>query len=100
MSRVVICEQYGGFGLSRAAMERMRELGWVGKHDADVKRDDPLLLRVIDEMGTHHASGAYAALRVIEVPDGVKWHVHEYDGFETIHEDHRSWGSDGLEQNC
>ena len=31
---------------------------------------------------------------MIEVPEGVKWHIGEYDGMEWIAEDHRQWGLD------
>lgn len=99
MTRVVISERFGGFGLSPAASARLKELG-ADEYARDLRRDDPRLLQVVDEFGPSEASGGYAKLVVVEIPDDVKWHVHEYDGFETLHEDHRSWGSDGVEENC
>jgi len=27
----------------------------------------------------------------VEIPDDVKWHIHEYDGLEHVAEDHRTW---------
>lgn len=93
MSKVVISERHGGFGLSTEAEVRMRELGWDGKDERDIERDDPRLVQVVEEMGDA-ANSRYSNLKVIEIPDDVKWHVHEYDGFESLHEDHRSWGSD------
>lgn len=99
MQMVVISETFGGFGLSQAALDRIKELGadasgYLGK---DIPRDDPRLVKVVKEMGDA-AGSVYANLVVVEVPDGVKWHIHDYDGYETLHEDHRSWSSDGEEE--
>jgi hypothetical protein len=30
-------------------------------------------------------------LRIVEIPDGVEWHISEYDGIEHIAENHRTW---------
>jgi hypothetical protein len=54
-------------------------------------RHDPLLARVVEELGDE-ANGSHAELRIIEIPDGVDYEVDEYDGIESIHEKHRSWG--------
>lgn len=59
----------------------------VCSHD---NRTDPLLISVIKELGSE-ANGDYAELHIVDVPDSVKWHISEYDGMETIEEDHRSW---------
>lgn len=56
----------------------------------DIDRDDPDLVAVVEEMGSL-ANGQYAQLTVVEIPDGVKWEIDEYDGNETIDEKHRSW---------
>lgn len=63
-------------------------------HLDDFSRDraNPLLVRVVEEMGSEAASGACAELKIVEVPDGVAWEISEYDGNETIHEQHRTWG--------
>lgn len=60
----------------------------------DGKRDHPLLVRVVEELGAGHrtgASGQYSHLRIVEVPDGVEWEISEYDGNERIAEVHRTW---------
>ena len=59
--------------------------------DGDLERDDPLLIQVINEFG-EEANGRFACLGIIEIPDDVEWQIDEYDGWETIHEKHRSWG--------
>ena len=58
-------------------------------------RSDPLLIKVVEEIGAGHrtgASGYCADLRIIEIPDGICWEVDEYDGMESVSEVHRSWG--------
>ena len=32
-----------------------------------------------------------AELRVIKIPDDVKWYIDEYDGMEWVAEIHRTW---------
>jgi hypothetical protein len=37
------------------------------------------------------ANGYCAELKVVEIPDGVEWSIHEYDGSEWVAEAHRTW---------
>lgn len=53
-------------------------------------RSNPLLIKCIEELG-EAANGRFAELKIIEIPDGIKWIVSEYDGMESIEEEHRSW---------
>jgi len=48
------------------------------------------LIAVIEEMKEEANSWA-ADIRIVEVPDDAKWHIHEYDGLEHVAEDHRTW---------
>jgi hypothetical protein len=59
-------------------------------YDGDLERDDPILIRVIEEMG-EEADGKFAKLEIVEIPDDVEWQIDDYDGYESIHEVHRSW---------
>jgi hypothetical protein len=59
--------------------------------DNDIDRDDSDLIKVVEEFGKE-ANDDYSELVIIEIPDGVDWEIDEYDGYETIHEKHRSWG--------
>lgn len=56
----------------------------------DVERDDPVLVQVVEELGKV-ADGSHAELRVVEIPDGVRWEIMEYDGNEHVAESHRTW---------
>ena len=61
---------------------------WV---DDGIDRNDPALVQVIEELGDA-ADGPHAKLRVIYIPDVVKWEIAEYNGNERIAEKHRTWG--------
>lgn len=56
----------------------------------DVRRDDPRLVRVVEELG-ELANGHFAELKIIDIPDGVDWTIEEYDGREHVSEVHRTW---------
>jgi len=58
--------------------------------DRPEDRSDPLLIQVVEELGDQ-AAGKYAQLKVVEIPDDVKWYIDEYDGWEHIAENHRTW---------
>jgi hypothetical protein len=104
--KIVINGCYGGFDLSAAACERLLELGsdkikvnddndtTFGKYFemfGHEDRNDPLLVKVVEEMG-RKANGRSAELSVVDVPDDVKWTIEEYDGVEHVAEVHRTWG--------
>lgn len=55
-----------------------------------ISRDDPALVQTVQEL-KKKADGWAASLEVVEIPDDVKWTIHEYDGSETVEEVHRSW---------
>ena len=121
MTKVVINRCFGGFGLSEKAFEKLltrkgiafdkvepeeRSLlsgttyyaaghsgdneHYLSEYDFCQDRSDLDLIAVIEEMGD--AANSWAAeIAIIEIPDDVKWHIHEYDGMEHIAEDHRTW---------
>lgn len=55
-------------------------------------RHNPELVAAVEQLGSAVASGEHAELKVVEIPDGVEYEIDEYDGMESIHEAHRSWG--------
>ena len=89
--KIVINACFGGFGLSKEAYEFIG-IKWDGYgHGAEIKRDDPLLIKCVETLGGD-ADGCHADLKVVEIPDDVEWEITEYDGYETIEEVHRKWG--------
>ena len=53
-------------------------------------RADPLLVEVVEELGTE-ADGPHAELKIVNVPSDIKWSIQEYDGAEWVAEEHRTW---------
>lgn len=116
--KIVINRDYGGFGLSDEAFEKLlkrkgiafekiqgdkydivhyyarghanEEEHYLSPYEFYGDRADADLIAVVEEMG-EKAQGKYASLRIVEIPDDVKWQVEEYDGMEHIAEKHRTW---------
>ena len=88
MTKIVYNACYGGFGLSEAAKKRYRELKGIGKsadlYDFDLERDDPILVQVVEELGSDAASGGFANLQIAEIPVGERYRIDEYDGIESV----------------
>ena len=106
--KVVLNSKFGGFGLSKDAVQMLNDrfdldidsdYGYVDNDDFGIKDDnhdayrmDHRLISVVQDLGMDKASGQYAALRVVKVPDDVVdihgWHISDYDGCESVHQDH------------
>lgn len=56
----------------------------------DRHREDPTLIEVVEELG-EEASGRLGKLVVVEIPDGMKYVIDNYNGVETLHEDVPTW---------
>ena len=52
-------------------------------YDREVARDDPVLAQVVEELGDQ-ANGRHASLKVVEIPNDVRWTIEEYDGTDWI----------------
>ena len=59
--------------------------------DRDIPRDDPVLVRVVRELGGDAAGGAAADLKIVAIPADVDWTIEDYDGMEWVAERHRTW---------
>lgn len=59
-------------------------------YERDIARNDPALVQVVEELG-EAANGFCSELKVVDVPDNVLWHISEYDGRESVAENHRTW---------
>jgi hypothetical protein len=91
--KIVINKCYGGFGLSEEAVKLYLEKKGIPDEVIDtseIERDDPVLVEVVEELGIL-ASGKYAEVEVVDIPDDVKWEIEEYDGNEWVAEVHRTW---------
>ena len=92
MQQIVISACHGGFGLSDKAQLLYLELtGYnLAEYHWEIARDDPMLVHTVLRLGAA-ANTPYSKLKVVEIPDGVTWTIHEYDGLEWIAEAHRTW---------
>jgi hypothetical protein len=54
-------------------------------------RTDKDLIDILKTMGKK-AHGSLSLLKIVEIPDGINYEIDDYDGVESIHEIHRSWG--------
>jgi hypothetical protein len=105
--KIVVNRCFGGFSVSRKAVEFMAErgneqakaeldnnsdsyYGYSEKFGSEYNRTDPDLISAVETL-KDEANGRFAKLKVVEIPDGVEWEIDDYDGVETIHEKHRSW---------
>jgi hypothetical protein len=110
--KIVINSEHGGFGLSDEALELyltrkglpfVKEEWKFGRFnflkpdnkkecylDFEIERNDPVLVQIVEELG-EEANGLYSSLKIVEIPDDVKWYIGEYDGMESVHEEHRIW---------
>jgi hypothetical protein len=95
MTRWVRNSCYGGFGLSKEAVELYNQYAGTDFKDSyaikdSVARNDPNLVNVV-EILQEKANGDCAELKIVEIPDDVEPELQEYDGWETFVEPHRSW---------
>jgi len=90
--KVAINSCYGGFGLSKEAYKFLK-LEWDGygyDYCDKKKRNAPELIKCIETLGKK-ASGCFAELKIVEIPDDIEYIIEEYDGVEWIAEKHRTW---------
>lgn len=100
--KVVINKCFGGFGISHAAAQFMKERGHEGATKAldksergewwgfDCERNDADLVAAVEALGDA-ANGRCAELRIVEIPDGIEFEIDEYDGMEKVIEPRREW---------
>lgn len=96
--KVAINNDFGGFGLSLEAAKLLGLEGrvtwgtlYVENEDFGISADEhylayrahPKLIELIEKLGCEKASGPMACLRIVDADEG--WHIHDYDGVETIH---------------
>ena len=89
MRKVVINRCFGGFSLSKEALDLLGQ-EWDSIYWPDDKRTDSLLVEVVEELG-ERAFGECARLKVVEIPEDVQWSIKEHDGNEWVAENHRTW---------
>lgn len=82
--KIVYNECFGGFSLSKKALEMYKELS--GKSldiYGDISRHDPILVHVVETLG-EDAGDRYSRLAITSVPEGTLYRIDEYDGRESV----------------
>jgi len=81
------------FGLSekrRASLEKQYEAQTVNSHN--IPRDDPALIQAIKQIGLKESADRCCKLKIIKIPQNIKWKIENDSGREWIAEQHRTWG--------
>lgn len=89
---IVINNCYGGFGLSKEALdEYCKRTNRDDVYESQIPRDDEVLIQLVREMGKA-VNSRVSELKIVDIPDGINWQIEEYDGMEWVAETHRTWG--------
>ena len=100
--KIVINRRWGGFGVSEAVYNELGipwdEYGYLSNLDLGIEnehchqyRTHPLLIQAIEKVGLEKSSGTFAELKIVEIPDDVNWYIDDYDGMESVHQQHCTW---------
>jgi hypothetical protein len=84
--KVLINNCYGGFGYSDEFVKEFYKRKGIEpqEYHEDMTVDNPEVIALFEELGSEFASGSFAQLKIVEIPDGLKFDVGEYDGQEWI----------------
>lgn len=84
MRSIVVNSVHGGYGLSKACIDAYNaECGTHFEHEWEIRRDDPVLVSIVERMGSR-ANGPYADLVILRIPEDVAWEICDYDGKEWV----------------
>lgn len=90
--KVAINRCWGGFGISPECLDLYNHLsGKKIEYDWDIERHDKFLIEAIERIGEKEASQSLGLVHIVEIPDGTKYEIDDYDGMESIHETHEVW---------
>lgn len=88
--KVVINRCFGGMSISNEACKFIEDntgvKTWPHDYTDFNKRSDSELIKCIETIGKNNASGKYAKLEIITIPDDADYEITNYDGMESVHE--------------
>ncbi len=82
MKQVVYSACYGGFGLSKQALDMYEDITGEKYAVYSGSRHDKALVQVVEDLGSELASGRFANLQIATVDN--RYRIDEYDGFESV----------------
>ena len=100
--KIVLNKCYGGFSLTKAVFAELGldydDFGYLDNDDFNIVSDnylayraEPKLIAAIEKIGLKDSTGVLASLEIVNIPDDIDWFIDEYNGIETVHEEHQSW---------
>ena len=87
--KVIINECFGGFSLSKFGWDKLMEV----KNDNTLKSKNPSaedfrydkdLIYLLKTYGSNVIEGPYSRLKIVDIEEGTKFRICEYDGLESI----------------
>jgi len=75
---------------TKGGLKNRNELNKFLWRENDIKRDDPALVKTVEDLG-EKANSICSFLKVVEVPDDVDWEITECGGWEQVEEKRRVW---------
>lgn len=56
----------------------------------EIKRDDTVLVKLVEELGDKIYNDI-CKLKIVEIPDDIKWYIREHTFGESVEKVHKSW---------
>lgn len=90
--KIIINKSFGVFDISKKALDLFYER--IGTEIIDLYvtdlRVNPIFISIVEEL-CEESYGKRSKLKVIEIPDDIDYYISDYDGIESVHENHRIW---------
>tara|TARA_R110002110_G_scaffold118825_1_gene292962 strand:+ start:145 stop:564 length:420 start_codon:yes stop_codon:yes gene_type:complete len=80
--KIVLNRCFGGFRLSDKCEEMLEKK--TGGLSFESERHNEHLVSIVEMYGKNASDSLVSQLEVVEIPDGCKYHIEEYDGMESV----------------
>lgn len=105
MPKILVNSAFGGYTVSYDLARRAGQLGykraqkvaetWERYSEYTLQEEEdrihPAMIAAYEQLAEEGNHEALNDLRIADVPDDAKWFIDDYDGIETIREEHRTW---------
>lgn len=105
MPKILVNNAYGGYTVSYDLARLAGQLGYKRAQTAaetwdryseyslsdDEDRSHPAMISAYEMLEASGNIEALNDLRIADIPDDAKWFIDDYDGIETVREEHRTW---------
>tara|TARA_Y100000590_G_scaffold444979_1_gene576464 strand:+ start:302 stop:721 length:420 start_codon:yes stop_codon:yes gene_type:complete len=80
--KIVLNKCFGGFRLSDKCEEMLEKK--TGKMYFELERHNEHLVSIVEMYGKNASDNLVSQLEIVEIPDGCKYNIDEYDGMESV----------------